>query len=283
MTDFTDFEVSVEDDEVSNNDLDSLKSFIDDNDGIENSRTFYQKFENVTIFTDDALKEGYGKIIVDIQKIDVSNVCKTSEEGIDVETDEFKVTEKTKEKVKETLFPVSTDNDDDENNYNSFVNALFFAIRFNIEQKTDLRSSDELNESVDNNLFIQLNPEKFNIILDYQKFNNQCHEVNMLLAKHGYFLRVFELKDKFHHLALRHSKKQNIFRQLFSSKNEKYNGFHAISIEYSKKLRKKIKPIIINYKPVKPPEIKSQSYYSQDISKSYRNSCRDTKKLLQML
>ena len=283
MTDFTDFEVSVEDDEVSNNDLDSLKSFIDDNDGIENSRTFYQKFENVTIFTDDALKEGYGKIIVDFQKIDVSNVCKTSEEGIDVETDEFKVTEKTKEKVKETLFPVSTDNDDDENNYNSFVNALFFAIRFNIEQKTDLRSSDELNESVDNNLFIQLNQEKFNIILDYQKFNNQCHEVNMLLAKHGYFLRVFELKDKFHHLALRHSKKQNIFRQLFSSKNEKYNGFHAISIEYSKKLRKKIKPIIINYKPVKPPEIKSQSYYSQDISKSYRNSCRDTKKLLQML
>ena len=283
MTDFTDFEVSVEDDEVSNNDLDSLKSFIDDNDGIENSRTFYQKFENVTIFTDDALKEGYGKIIVDIQKIDVSNVCKTSEEGIDVETDEFKVTEKTKEKVKETLFPVSTDNDDDGNNYNSFVNALFFAIRFNIEQKTDLRSSDELNESVDNNLFIQLNQEKFNIILDYQKFNNQCHEVNMLLAKHGYFLRVFELKDKFHHLALRHSKKQNIFRQLFSSKNEKYNGFHAISIEYSKKLRKKIKPIIINYKPVKPPEIKSQSYYSQDISKSYRNSCRDTKKLLQML
>ena len=212
MTDFTDFEVSVEDDEVSNNDLDSLKSFIDDNDGIENSRTFYQKFENVTISTDDALKEGYGKIIVDIQKINVSNVCKTSEEGIDLETDEFKVAEKTKEKVKETLFPVSTDNDDDENNYNSFVNALFFAIRFNIEQKTDLHSLDELNELVDNNLFIQLNQEKFNTMLDYQKFNNQCHKVNMLLAKHGYFLRIFELKDKFCHLALRHSKKQNIFR-----------------------------------------------------------------------
>ena len=34
-------------------------------------------------------------------------------------------------------------------------------------------------------------------MLDYQKFNNQCHKVNMLLAKHGYFLRVFELKTKF--------------------------------------------------------------------------------------
>ena len=67
----------------------------------------------------------------------------------------------------------------------------------------------ELKESVDNNLFIQLNQEKFNIILDYQKFNNQCHEVNMLLAKHGYFFRVFELKNKFRHLALKNDTKKN--------------------------------------------------------------------------
>ena len=100
-------------------------------------------------------------------------------------------------------------------------------------------SSAELKESVDNNLFIQLNQEKFNIILRYQKFNNQCNEVNMLLAKHGYFLRVFELKNKFHHLALKNQKKQNIVRKLSSCINEKYNGFQVISIEYSKKLQKK--------------------------------------------
>ena len=55
MTDFNDFDVSVEDnnqneekdDEVSDSDLDSLKSFVDDNDEIEYDRTFYQKFENV--------------------------------------------------------------------------------------------------------------------------------------------------------------------------------------------------------------------------------------------
>ena len=81
-------------------------------------------------------------------------------------------------------------------------------------------SSAELKELVDNNLFIKLNQEKFNIILDYQKFNNQCPEVNMLLAKHGYFLRVFDLKKKFCHLAL----KKNIVRKLSSSINEKYNG-----------------------------------------------------------
>ena len=107
MTDFTYFEVTAEDNnkneekdrKVSNSDLDSLKSFIDHNDKIENNRTFYQKFENVTTSIDDVLKEEYDKSIVGIQKIDVSNFCETSEEEIEI--DEFK----------ETLFSVSTGND----------------------------------------------------------------------------------------------------------------------------------------------------------------------------
>ena len=99
-----------------------MKSFIDDNDEIENDRTFYQKFENVTTSIDDVLKEEYDKSIVGIQKIDVSNFCETSEEEIEI--DEFKDTEKRIEKFEETLFQVSMGNDDDENNYNSFVNAV---------------------------------------------------------------------------------------------------------------------------------------------------------------
>ena len=103
MTDFIDFEVSVEDnnqneekdDEVSDSDFDSLKSFIDDND-----RTFYQTFENVTTSIDDVLKEEYDKSIVDLEKRDISIFCETSEE---VEIDEFKDTEKRMEKFKETL------------------------------------------------------------------------------------------------------------------------------------------------------------------------------------
>ena len=213
MTDFINFEVSLEDnikndekdDEVNDSDLDSFKSFIDDNHEIENDRTFYQKFENVITSIDDVLKEECNKIINDIQKIDVSNFCETSEE--ETEIDEFKDTEKRIEKFKEATFPASTDNDDDENNYNSFVNAIFFAMRFNVEQKTDLCSLAEIKVSVDNNLFIQLNQKKINIILDYQKFNNQCHKVNMFPAKHGYFLRVFELKNRFCHLALKNPKK----------------------------------------------------------------------------
>ena len=100
-----------------------MKSFIDDNDEIKNDRTFSQNFENVTTSIDDVLKEEYDKSIVDIQKIDVSTFCETSDEKIEI--DRLRDTEKRIEKFKEILFPVSKDNDDDENNYDSFVNAIF--------------------------------------------------------------------------------------------------------------------------------------------------------------
>ena len=133
---------------------------------LEMTENFCQKFENVTTSIDDVSKEVYDKSIADIQKVDVSNFCETSEEEMEIEIDDFKDTEKRIEKFKETLFPVLTDNDVDESNYNPFVNAIFFAIRFNVEQKTDLCSSAELNELVDNNLFILHNQENFNIILN---------------------------------------------------------------------------------------------------------------------
>ena len=64
-----------------------MKTFTDDNDEIENDRIFYQKFENVTTSVDDVLKEEYDKSIVDIEIIELSNFCETSEE--EVEIDEF--------------------------------------------------------------------------------------------------------------------------------------------------------------------------------------------------
>ena len=82
----------------------------------------------------------------------MSNFCETSEE--ETQLDEFKNSEKRIEKFKETLFPVSPDNDVNENGYNSFINAIFLAIRYDLEQKTELCSIDELKESIDNNLFV---------------------------------------------------------------------------------------------------------------------------------
>ena len=88
-----------------------------------------------------------------------------------------------------------------------------------------------MKESIDDNLIIELNQEKFNIVLDYQKLNNQCHEVNVLLAKRRYLLRAFKLKIKFRHLTLKNPEQQNIVRQLSSCLSKNNNGFHVVSVE----------------------------------------------------
>ena len=75
--------------------------------------------------------------------------------------------------------------------------------------------------------------------------------MNDLLSKHGLFLRVYELKDKFQYLIRQDSKKKTGLRYLFSCIFEKLNGCNIVSIEFSKKLRQPFRPINIIYKPVK--------------------------------
>ena len=76
-----------------------------------------------------------------------------------------------------------------------------------------------------------------------------CHELNCILSKHGYFLRIFELKNKYRRLAVKNKGEQNLVRQLFSYLIEKYSGFTQICHEYQKKQRKLLRPIDIIYKP----------------------------------
>ena len=47
-------------------------------------------------------------------------------------------------------------------------------------------------------------------------FNTQCHKINGILAAYAYFLRVFELKEKFCHLIIKNQKKKKNVRQLSS-------------------------------------------------------------------
>ena len=100
MAEFIDFEVSFEEqnerdkkDKVSDDDLDSLKSFTDDSE-VENDRTFYQQFENTI---DDILKKEYDKSKGDIEKLELSNLRETSEE--EDEIDGFKDSEKRIDKL----------------------------------------------------------------------------------------------------------------------------------------------------------------------------------------
>ena len=40
----------------------------------------------------------------------------------------------------------------------------------------------------------ELHEKKYELILDLQKFNNDCYEINFLLSDFNYFLTVYELK-----------------------------------------------------------------------------------------
>ena len=147
-----------------------------------------------------------------------------------------------------------------------------YAVRFDRTNDKEIYGKQEFGKSINKKLIEQLDqPEKFQFIVDLQKFNNICYEINSILSKHDYFLKVFELKNKFRHLSMKEPKKQNIVRQLSSCLMEKYNGFQVISIEYARKQRKKVKPINIIYKPIKHIEIETLCYFSDDISKAYTN------------
>ena len=72
--------------------------------------------------------------------------------------------------------------------------------------------------------------------------------VNRILIKNNFFLRVFELKEKFRWLIKQDSDKKNVVRDHSSCIREKFN---VVRLEFAKKLRRNMSPNDIIYKPVK--------------------------------
>ena len=156
-------------------------------------------------------------------------------------------------------------------NHKTFPDAIFYGVRFDVTQKSDICSDNDFQEDI-KNIFNKIDWGKFQLELDNQKINQQCLDLNQILSVHGYFLRVYELKNKFRELRLKESSQQKIIRQLSGCIQEKFDEFNIICVEYNKKLRKKFKPINVIYKPVKKPERKVLCYNTKDISKAYRSS-----------
>ena len=127
MAQFTDFEVEISDTEKGKDDEDevcsdnSLNSFINDS-SIDsdnekaNEESFYCKFDNMGTSVDDILKQEYEQSVQDIDEIDLSNLCESSEE--ENETDQLKDSEKRVEKFIETLYPICNA----QNNNNKYNN-----------------------------------------------------------------------------------------------------------------------------------------------------------------
>ena len=112
MAQFINFEVDVDNKESDNgkevsddSDLDSLKSFIVDNEEVnDNDVNFYHSFNNVETDIEQTLKEEYEKGLEDIEYFDeISNLYESSEQ--ELETDDFKNAKEKIENYNETLFP----------------------------------------------------------------------------------------------------------------------------------------------------------------------------------
>ena len=163
MADFINVEVSVEDEvqekevnEVSDSDLDSLSSFID-NEETEDDVNFYCNFDNVETDIEQTLKNEYGKSLEEIDDCDeISNLSESSEN--EAEIDEF---ENAAEKVKcfgETLMPKTKP--EEETEHNNFIKVILYAIRFDKQNKTDICDKNDFKKVIDENLIDQLDEEK---------------------------------------------------------------------------------------------------------------------------
>ena len=92
---------------------------------------------------------------------------------------------------------------------------VLYAIKFNKNGTKDVCNKEDLEKIIEKSLIEQIDqPEKFKFIIELQTFMNMCYEMNSILSKFGYFLRVFELKNKFRHLAIKDKTQQKIVRQL---------------------------------------------------------------------
>ena len=76
--------------------------------------------------------------------------------------------------------------------HNQFSSAILYTLRFDKTGLKDMYNKEEFEKTIDKSLGEELNqPEKFEFIIDLQKFQNMCYEINTILSKHNYFLRVF--------------------------------------------------------------------------------------------
>ena len=92
-------------------------------------------------------------------------------------------------------------------------------------------------------------------------------------------MRVFELKEKFRCLIKQDTEKKNVIRDLSSCIFETFNGFNIVRLELDRKLRQKMSPIDIIYKPVKKEDEIIECFFSVKIHLAYRLTFSENKKI----
>ena len=292
MADFLLTEAAVDDDDADNDDIAcgdegniisnedmtlSDEEFIDDSFVEESSISDYYGFTNVSKDYTQAVEDSFSDFDYDQEP---NNYCNENE--IDnLEIDDFKNYKSKIEKFKETLLnpPHGLNNKD------SFFYSILFAIRYQLTGKFSCDGDDNVDEQIKVDIGAEIFDEIYilknmlRLDLDILNFENQCLKINQILNKNNLFLRVFELKEKFHCLIKQDSERKNLIRDLSGCIIEKFNGFNIVRIEFDRKLRQKMSPIDIIYKPVKREDEIIECFFSSQINLAYRTTFSENQKI----
>ena len=213
MADFINFEAEIDaesdfsdDDEIIDDNA-SDKSFINDDNEINESRDFYRQFANVENDLEQVLADARNEALQDIEQFDeISNL--NDENKCEMEVDDFQGSEDYLEKFQKTLFPKIEINIE---GLNQLCHVILLALKYKINASKNICSNNELKEIVGEDLFEEINqPEKFKFIIDQHYVFNMCYHINMILAKFGYFLRVYEWKKKYRYLFMKKPDQQKL-------------------------------------------------------------------------
>ena len=270
MSEFINFEAEASDSEVSENGEDTdMDSFINDEPESEytsESDTEGANFEfaNVSRSIEEVNREIEQNAIARIQNCeDYSNLSNADND--EPEIFEFENDKEHIEKFKKTLIPSR------ENEYVAdFLMIIYMKIRHLETEKTDLLTFEDLLqipkiEEINSKMEIK----KTNFSLDLQEFNNSCYNINDVLSEFGYFLRVYELKNKYRQLLIKKPQNQKQTKQLASCIVQKFNGFHIIKNIFNKRQRRAFEPIDIIYAPTKNAEILPDCYFTTSFASAF--------------
>ena len=269
MADFIHFEAEVSGNDSSENenenDLEEMKSFINDDSESDNENVENFEFVHSEINIDEANQRIEQEALARIANCDdYSNLSYASEED-ESSVFEFPNSQNHIDNFKNSLLPENT-----EDIHHNFIRVILYKTRQITEDKTDICDDEALKENATvKQLIEKLSNEKFKFSLDLQEFNRVCYEINQILIKYNFFLRVFEQKNKYRNLLIKQPEKQNQIKQLASCIIQKYNGYQVIKNSFSKRERQEFEPVDIIYIPTKNVQILPLCYYTTNISNAY--------------
>ena len=267
MSDFILREVDHdEDDEIDNDEgnyvmTESDNEFIDDETEFDQNPSSYYNLTNVEKSYDDTMNECLENFNFNQE---ANNYISNDLPGDIDEFDNFE--NKIDKFVKELYFP-------GEQNENSFLFAVLYAIRYYLTEQLD-KVEDDFFSSNSLTVYERLYAVKDKLKLDLKlsSFEDQCFIINHILNKSNLFLRVYEQKKKFRYITNTRKDNKKVLRDISACVTEKFNGFLIVRIDFDKEIQKDFTPIDIVYTPVKNENETIKCFFTKKIHLAFRTS-----------